>query len=174
MASVTAFFLCQSLPGRASSVLYPTTFGTSLYECPSLWRTPKLTLAIILPTVIAVHYSPPDERTEINKARLRFPTSKLCATNPRYPNCDWSRSAQVNSLRLVELSGVGNRDSRSVRPGRPPGEIPDEMHFGTGKGIPEQLSTAREKARQERIEVNRNLPCDTCHEQGQLAMVVNE
>ena len=106
-------------------MLYPTTFGTSLYECPSLWRTPKLTLAIILPAVVAAYYSPPDEQTKINKARLRFPTSKLCATNPRYQDCDRSRSAQVNSLRLVELSGAGNRDSRSVRPGRPPGEAAD-------------------------------------------------
>jgi putative transposase len=54
------------------------------------------------------------------------------------------------------------------------GQTPDEMYFGTGKGIPDQLAAAGESARQERIEVNRNLSCETCHEQGQLGMVVNE
>lgn len=54
------------------------------------------------------------------------------------------------------------------------GQTPDEMYFGTGTEIPDQLAEEREKARQERIEVNRSLSCETCHEQGQLAMVVNE
>ena len=54
------------------------------------------------------------------------------------------------------------------------GQTPDEMYFGDGNEVPDQLTEAREKARQERIEWNRNLSCDMCHEQRQLAMVVNE
>jgi transposase InsO family protein len=42
------------------------------------------------------------------------------------------------------------------------GQTPDEMYFGTGKHIPQELETGRKDARQSRLEVNRNTSCPTC------------
>ena len=42
------------------------------------------------------------------------------------------------------------------------GQTPDEMHFGTGNHIPQELATGRKDARQSRLEVNRNKSCPTC------------
>ena len=42
------------------------------------------------------------------------------------------------------------------------GQTPDEMYFGTGEVIPEQLAAAREAARQARFVMNRQLECEAC------------
>ena len=42
------------------------------------------------------------------------------------------------------------------------GQTPDEMYFGLGDEVPEELDAARKAARQERLEVNRALSCLTC------------
>ena len=42
------------------------------------------------------------------------------------------------------------------------GQTPDEMYFGTGKHIFQELETGRKDARQSRMEVNRNTSCPTC------------
>jgi putative transposase len=42
------------------------------------------------------------------------------------------------------------------------GQTPDEMYFGTGKSVPKQLATARQAARQARMEANRRTSCETC------------
>jgi transposase InsO family protein len=42
------------------------------------------------------------------------------------------------------------------------GQTPDEMYFGTGGHIPDQLAVRREAARRSRIEVNRARSCPTC------------
>ena len=42
------------------------------------------------------------------------------------------------------------------------GHTPDEIYFGTGSAIPDQLKSARETARQSRKEVNRSTSCPTC------------
>ena len=42
------------------------------------------------------------------------------------------------------------------------GQTPDEMYFGTGKSVPKRLKTAREAARQARMETNRTTSCQTC------------
>ncbi len=43
------------------------------------------------------------------------------------------------------------------------GETPDEMYFGTGAHVAEELATAREKARAARMEANRSVdPCGRC------------
>jgi len=42
------------------------------------------------------------------------------------------------------------------------GQTPDEMYFGTGKEVPKQLETARQAARQARMEANRKSSCQTC------------
>ena len=42
------------------------------------------------------------------------------------------------------------------------GQTPDEMYFGTGNDISNQLETARKAARQSRLEANRNKSCPTC------------
>ncbi|MCU0662674.1 MAG: transposase [Myxococcota bacterium] len=52
------------------------------------------------------------------------------------------------------------------------GQTPDEMYFGTGEEIPSQLAAAREKARQARLEKNRQLSCGSCHRE--RLKVVNE
>lgn len=42
------------------------------------------------------------------------------------------------------------------------GQTPDEMYFGTGQHIPQQLQKARLAARRKRLEANRALSCQTC------------
>ncbi len=42
------------------------------------------------------------------------------------------------------------------------GETPEEMYFGTGKGVAAQLETGRNAARQTRFEANRKMSCETC------------
>ena len=42
------------------------------------------------------------------------------------------------------------------------GQTPDEMYFGTGAAIPEQLAGARQAAREARIATNRKLRCPSC------------
>jgi transposase InsO family protein len=42
------------------------------------------------------------------------------------------------------------------------GQTPDEMYYGTGSGIPEDLDAAKVKARRSRLEINKELICDTC------------
>ncbi len=42
------------------------------------------------------------------------------------------------------------------------GQTPDEMYFGTGAHIPDELDSAKKLARQSRMEVNRATSCPTC------------
>ena len=42
------------------------------------------------------------------------------------------------------------------------GQTPDEMYFGTGDAIPDELDVAKNVARQFRMEVNRATSCPTC------------
>jgi putative transposase len=42
------------------------------------------------------------------------------------------------------------------------GQTPDEMYFGLGKDIPQQLEAARQAARQSRLKVNRTSSCRVC------------
>jgi putative transposase len=42
------------------------------------------------------------------------------------------------------------------------GQTPDEMYFGTGGHIPDQLAAARKAARQSRMKLNRAMSCGTC------------
>jgi transposase InsO family protein len=42
------------------------------------------------------------------------------------------------------------------------GQTPDEMYFGTGDGIPDQLEEVRTIARHERLTWNRQARCDAC------------
>ena len=42
------------------------------------------------------------------------------------------------------------------------GQTPDEMYFGTGDRIPEELENARESARQSRMKTNRATTCAAC------------
>jgi putative transposase len=43
------------------------------------------------------------------------------------------------------------------------GQTPDEISFGRGDHVPEQLAEARRLARQARLETNRGLSCEECH-----------
>ena len=42
------------------------------------------------------------------------------------------------------------------------GQTPDEVYFSCGEGVPDELASAREAARQSRLEVNRQLECEVC------------
>ncbi len=42
------------------------------------------------------------------------------------------------------------------------GQTPDEMYFGTGGGVPAELTAAREIAREERMKANRSSGCSVC------------
>jgi hypothetical protein len=42
------------------------------------------------------------------------------------------------------------------------GQTPDEMYFGTGASVPEELEAARQKARKVRVEANRKRTCSAC------------
>ncbi len=45
------------------------------------------------------------------------------------------------------------------------GQSPDEMYFGTGDDIPDELEAAKNHARQERFELNRQAACGNCEEE---------
>ena len=45
------------------------------------------------------------------------------------------------------------------------GQTPDEVYFGTGNHVPNQLETSRKAARQSRMEVNRKTSCQICEPQ---------
>jgi len=42
------------------------------------------------------------------------------------------------------------------------GQTPDEMYFGQGDGIPDDLESARKAARAQRLAANRSLSCAVC------------
>jgi transposase InsO family protein len=47
------------------------------------------------------------------------------------------------------------------------GQTPDEMYFGTGEGVEQQIAAGKAKAREERLEENRNIACDECRMQAE-------
>jgi len=44
------------------------------------------------------------------------------------------------------------------------GQTPDEMYFGTGEGVPDDLKARRREARAKRMETNRARSCRVCRE----------
>ncbi len=42
------------------------------------------------------------------------------------------------------------------------GQTPDEMYFGTGDRVPDELDAAKKVARQSRMKLNRETSCPTC------------
>ena len=42
------------------------------------------------------------------------------------------------------------------------GQTPDEMYFGTGKEIPEELAARADTARRARLRANRSVSCNAC------------
>ena len=42
------------------------------------------------------------------------------------------------------------------------GQTPDEVYFGRGDAVPDQLTNARRLARQARLETTRGLSCEAC------------
>ena len=44
------------------------------------------------------------------------------------------------------------------------GQTPDEMYFGRGDSMPEELAEMRKAARMARIEKNRSQACSSCHQ----------
>jgi len=45
------------------------------------------------------------------------------------------------------------------------GQIPDEMYFGRGARVPDELAARRQEARKQRLEHNRQQACDLCSRQ---------
>jgi transposase InsO family protein len=52
------------------------------------------------------------------------------------------------------------------------GQTPDEMFFGTGSKVPDELALARKNARAARMTANRGLSCERCQEE--LCVVLEE
>jgi putative transposase len=50
------------------------------------------------------------------------------------------------------------------------GQTPEEMYFGTGQQVPEELEAARQAARRMRLETNRKMSCPQC---GPLTVLAN-
>ncbi len=48
------------------------------------------------------------------------------------------------------------------------GQTPDEVYFGTGVAVPDELATARTRARGERLAVNRALSCPVCESESRV------
>jgi hypothetical protein len=46
------------------------------------------------------------------------------------------------------------------------GQTPDEMYFGRGDDVPDQLSRRRHDARQKRLDCNRQAACSRCPRSG--------
>ncbi len=42
------------------------------------------------------------------------------------------------------------------------GQTPDEMYFGEGMRVPDELESGKKAARRKRLEVNRALSCEVC------------
>jgi len=42
------------------------------------------------------------------------------------------------------------------------GQTPDEVYFGTGDDVPDELAAAHTRARRERLAANRALSCSIC------------
>ena len=53
------------------------------------------------------------------------------------------------------------------------GQTPDELYFGTGGEIEEELAERRRQARAERVVANRAVSCATCEPRGQPAEAVS-
>jgi hypothetical protein len=49
------------------------------------------------------------------------------------------------------------------------GQTPNEMYFGTGDRIPDELEAAKNVARQSRMKLNRSTSCPMCGPAGLIA-----
>ena len=49
------------------------------------------------------------------------------------------------------------------------GQTPDEMYFGGGEAVPDELATRRREARRRRVAQNRNTACTDCQRTGAAA-----
>ena len=84
----------------------------------------------------------------------------------------WWRSLKHQWLFLHPLDSVGTvrrlvefyvREHNTVLPHSAfRGQTPDEMYFGTGAAVPDELATRAASARQTRQEANRTAACETC------------
>ena len=99
----------------------------------------------------------------------------LAQTDLRFSNSmieAWWRSLKHNWLFLNDLDSVSRlatligfyvvEHNSRIPHAAFDGQTPDEMYFGKGSDVPEALATARETARQARMEANRARRCATC------------
>jgi hypothetical protein len=64
---------------------------------------------------------------------------------------------------LVKLVAFHVQQHNSVMPHSAfRGQTPDEVYFGTGDHVPDELAAARTKALQKRLAANRAQSCSTC------------
>ena len=73
----------------------------------------------------------------------------------------WSRSTSVRTVAKLVAFYVDEHNMRLPHSAFR-GQTPDEMYFGTGSPIPDELEAARTAARQSRMAVNRTTSCPTC------------
>ena len=84
----------------------------------------------------------------------------------------WWRSLKYNWIYITQLDSfaalerlisfyVGEHNTKMPHAAFH-GQTPDEVYFGRGDAVPDQLADARRLARQARLETNRNLSCEAC------------
>ena len=81
----------------------------------------------------------------------------------------WWRAIKHQWLYLNTLDTVGavnklvafyvNEHNKRLSHSAFRGQTSDEMYFGTGNSVPDELATAKAAARQSRMEVNRSTSC---------------
>ena len=89
----------------------------------------------------------------------------------------WWRSVKHQWLFLNELDSVGSvrrlvefyaeKHNAELPHSAFRGQTPDEMYFGTGDGVPDELETKRATARAARITTNRSRSCRVCRNEAE-------
>jgi hypothetical protein len=93
----------------------------------------------------------------------------------------WWRSLKHGWLFINQLDNVDilrkliefyvNEHNTSMPHGAFDGQTPDEMYFGRGEAVPDELAQKRREAQRRRIDENRKVACSNCPRSG---MVVSE
>ena len=82
----------------------------------------------------------------------------------RSPKSNWIYVNQLDSFAALErlISFYVTQHNAVLPHAAFHGQTPDEIYFGRGDHVPEQLAEARRLARQARLEANRNVTCEEC------------
>jgi putative transposase len=77
---------------------------------------------------------------------------------------NWIYINQLDSFAALErlISCYGSEHNTKMPHSALHAQTPDEIYFGRGDHVPDQLAEARHIARQVRLETNRKLSCEAC------------